>query len=158
MKKRLVSMLLVLLLAVCLFSISAFADSCTYEAVSITGTRNCPAGVTPQYRYYVMYSEENHWVGWSRSNGRGPVRVAQGYLYYDGSFEIYKASNPDFNSNVDDCVDGWFGNDTEATIRIYQSRHGLSVDGDLGVSTWRNMAYYNYGTSIGHLLPYNGPF
>lgn len=105
-----------------------------------------------------MYSEKDYWVGWTRSNGRGPVRVAQGYLYYDGSFQDYKNQNPSFTYNVDSCVDGWFGTATEGAIRIYQGRHSLTVDGDLGTNTWRDMAYYNYGTSIGHLLNYSGPF
>lgn len=47
MKKKLVAVFLVLVMAVCIFPVSAFADSCTYDAVSITGTRNLPAGVTP---------------------------------------------------------------------------------------------------------------
>lgn len=158
MKKKLIALLLTLALFVCLFPISAFADSCTYEAVSITGTRNCPAGTTPTQRYYVMYSEVNHWVGGSRLNRRGSVRVAQGYLYYDGSYKLYKDENPNFVYNVDSCVDGWFGTATDATIRLYQHKHSLAEDGDIGTNTWRNMAYYNYGTAIGHLLPYNGPF
>lgn len=158
MKKKLVALLFVLAMAVCIFPAGAFADSCTYEAVSITGTRNCPSGYTPTKRYYVMYSEKDYWVGWTRSNGRGPVRVAQGYLYYDGSFQDYKNQNPSFTYNVDSCVDGWFGTATEGAIRIYQGRHSLTVDGDLGTNTWRDMAYYNYGTSIGHLLNYSGPF
>lgn len=158
MKKKLVAVFLVLVMAVCIFPVSAFADSCTYDAVSITGTRNLPAGVTPQYSYYVMYSDRNHWVGWTRPNSRGAVRVAQGYLYQDNSYSEYASQNPGFVLNVDSCVDGWFGEATEATIRIYQRKHGLSIDGDLGTNTWRNMAYYNYKTTIGHLLPYDGPF
>lgn len=158
MKKKLVALLLVLALAVCIFPMSAFADACTYEAVSITGTRNCPSNQTPTNRYYVMYSDKNHWVGWTRANGRGPVRVAQGYLFYSGAFLDYKNANPSFTYNIDSCVDSWFGTATEGAIRIYQERYGLSVDGDLGTNTWRDMAYYRYGTSIGHLLNYNGPF
>ncbi|MDP4549862.1 N-acetylmuramoyl-L-alanine amidase [Alkalihalobacillus macyae] len=35
--------------------------------------------------------------------------------------------------------DGIFGRNTEKAVRAYQSRHGLSVDGVVGINTWNKM-------------------
>lgn len=36
-------------------------------------------------------------------------------------------------------VDGLCGPDTEAAIRAYQKKHGLYVDGEVGINTWKEM-------------------
>lgn len=157
MKKRLIAMLVVLTMLVCFFSVSAYADACTAEAVSITGTRGRPAGVSGGDTYYAIYSDRTFWVSWSRTSNHTAIRMIQGYLHIDGRFMQYNNEYASINTNVDDCVDGYFGDVTSQCIRLYQYRHDLTVDGDAGTGTWRNMAYYNYGTGIGHLLPYDDP-
>ena len=36
-------------------------------------------------------------------------------------------------------IDGTFGAGTEAAVRKYQERHGLSVDGQVGDATWNSL-------------------
>jgi peptidoglycan hydrolase-like protein with peptidoglycan-binding domain len=40
---------------------------------------------------------------------------------------------------VETDVDGLCGPDTDAAIRAYQKAHGLTVDGEVGINTWKKM-------------------
>ncbi len=131
MKKRLVAMLLALVMAVCVFPVCAFADANEYR-VEFTASSG--------KRYYVAYTNQSTWVGWRFATSGDPVEMAQAYLYMDGQL-----------SSRDD-IDSLFGPNTETAIRGYQYNHGMTEDGVVGTDTWRNMAYYSYGTSISYLL------
>lgn len=131
MKKKLVAILLVLIMTVCVFPVCAFADA-GYSSVSFTGSSGA--------YYYVSYSDTSTWVGWRYSTAGKPVSMVQAYLYMDGQL----------SSRSD--IDSYFGNITETAIRGYQYNHGMTEDGVVGTDTWRNMAYYSYGTSISYLL------
>lgn len=157
MKKKIVVLLLTVALFVCVFSVSAFADDCTLSHVSITGTRGRPNGASGGDIYTAVYSQSPYWVSWTRPSNNIAVRLVQGYLYKDGSFEEYNENIKPISLYVDNCVDGYFGGTTEECIRIYQRNHGLTVDGEVGTNTWTDMAFYNYRTSIAHLLPYDDP-
>lgn len=37
-------------------------------------------------------------------------------------------------------VDGMFGNDTDKLVKAFQSKHGLTADGEVGVNTWTKIA------------------
>ena len=131
MKKKLVAVFLGLVMAVCIFPVSAFADA-GYSSVSFTG-------VSGTY-YYVSYSNTATWVGWRYATSGNPVKMVQAYLYMDGQLGGREE------------IDSYFGNKTETAIRGYQYNHGMSQDGVVGTDTWRDMAYYSYGTSISYLL------
>lgn len=131
MKKRLVAMLLVLVMAVCAFPVYAFAAA-GYNSVEFTGSSGT--------YYYVSYSNTATWVGWRYKTDGKPVSMVQAYLYMDGQL-----------SSRND-IDSYFGNVTETAIRGYQYNHGMSQDGVVGTNTWRDMAYNSYGTSISYLL------
>lgn len=131
MKRKLVALFLVLAMAVCIFPASAFAAA-EYNSVSFTGSSGT--------YYYVSYTNTNTWVGWRFSTAGKPVSMVQAYLYMDGQL----------NSRND--IDSYFGDITETAIRGYQYNHGMTEDGVVGTDTWRNMAYYSYGTSISYLL------
>lgn len=131
MKKRLVAMLLVLVMAVCAFPVCAFAAA-GYNSVEFTGSSGT--------YYYVSYSNTATWVGWRYKTDGKPVSMVQAYLYMDGQL-----------SSRND-IDSYFGNVTETAIRGYQYNHGMSQDGVVGTNTWRDMAYNSYGTSISYLL------
>jgi len=131
MKKRLIAILLALVMAVCVFPVSAFADA-NYNSVSFTGS----SGIY----YSVTYSNTLTWVGWTHATSGKPVSMVQAYLFMDGQL------------NSRDDIDSYFGNVTETAIRGYQYNHGMTEDGVVGTNTWRNMAYYSYQTSISYLL------
>ena len=38
-------------------------------------------------------------------------------------------------------IDGYFGVDTDANVRLYQGRNGLTVDGIVGPQTWRSLGF-----------------
>lgn len=131
MKKKFIAILLVLVMAVCAFPVCAFADA-NYYSVDFTGSSG---------KYYsVVYSDQSKWVGWRFATDGKPVSMVQAYLYMDGQL-----------SSRDD-IDSFFGPNTETAIRGYQYNHGMTEDGVVGTDTWRNMAYYSYGTSISYLL------
>lgn len=131
MKKKLVALLLVLTMALCIFPASAFAAA-TDKYVSFTASSGT--------YYYAKYSDTSYWVGWHYATSGKPVSMVQAYLYMDGQL----------SSRSD--IDSYFGNITETAIRGYQYNHGMTEDGVVGSDTWKNMAYYSYGTTISSLL------
>lgn len=158
MKKRVLAVLLALALAICVFPVSAFADYYNNNEASITGTYNAPYGATSGGdTYYVKFEDKSYWVGWAYTPNHIAIRVAQAYLYKDGQYAVYNNVYGPITVSVSSCVDGYFGNITEQTIRLYQSAHGLTSDGAVGKNTWRNMAN-GYGTTISGLLPYSDSF
>lgn len=126
--KKLLAMLLVLVMAICVFPASAFAD---IDDITFQGSSGS--------LYHVAVADESYWVGWRFLTSGNPVRMAQAYLYMDGQY------------NSREEIDGFFGNKTETAIRGYQYNHGLSQDGVVGENTWRNM-YASYNTAISTIL------
>lgn len=136
MKKKIIAMFLVLVMAVCIFPVSAFADDSNFDEVGFYGTKSGRPGTY----YYSYFTNKSYWVGWNFSTSGNSVKMVQAYLYMDGQFNSLSA------------IDGFFGNNTETAIRGYQYNHNLSQDGVVGTSSWRDMGYYRYGVSIAPLL------
>lgn len=137
MKKRFVAMLAVLSIFVCLFTVNAYAymnDDVNENEVGFYGYEG-------NY-YYVYYLNTSYWVGWHYSPSSATKMVAYAYLYMDG---VLSPKSRIYDTTFDNTID--------SAIRAYQYNHGLSQDGVIGSSTWRDMAYYRYGTSISVLLP-----
>ena len=45
-----------------------------------------------------------------------------------------------FGYDVGNCgIDGDFGSGTETAVEAYQIKHGLTVDGIVGVNTWNSL-------------------
>lgn len=146
MKKRLISMLLIVVMTIAVLSINAFAV-CTEYSVGMHGTRGKPAGASDSTEnwYYSYYSNQSYWVGANYKSTGKQVYMVQAYLFADGEFT-------DISS-----VDGVWGQNTDTQIRAYQFKYsgdGLTSDGVVGTNTWKHMAYIKYQTTISYLLPF----
>lgn len=147
MKKRIISILLVVVMAVTFMSLAALAH-CDTRCVVVFGTRGKPLNGKDlkQNLYSVEYADRSKWVGGNApyvTIGK-PVYMVQAYLVRDGLLK-----------DVVD-VDGICGPKTQEMIYKYQENHRLrSKDGVVGEETWYDMAYNRYKDGIEYLLPYN---
>lgn len=92
MKKRLISMLLIVAMTIAVLSINAFAV-CTEYSVGMHGTRGKPAGASDSTEnwYYSYYSNQSYWVGANyKSTGKQVYMVQPIYLLME-SLQTYPA-------------------------------------------------------------------
>lgn len=133
MKKRLVAMLLVLVMAVCAFPVCAFADNPQMQPASTT-TVSKPARYLCFKDYsgadYIIYSG-NVISTTQNSSWTGYVLVIQDVL--DG---LYRALG---NNNLNPRgADGTFGPNTRAAVVCFQVAYigPNDADGAVGPTTW----------------------
>jgi len=145
--KRAISLILVFILAVCLFPTNAFASYSQTE-VTMYGTKDKPTGASnsSQNKYYSYFTNTAYWVGGNYNRSGKTVYMVQAYLYADGEFSSTSS------------IDGWYGDDTYQKIRNYQYKYvndGLAEDGVVGGDTWYHMVYLKYHDAVYYYLPYS---
>lgn len=125
MKKRLISALLVLVLAICVLPVSAFADQPLMNSAysSQSGYHDIPYGGS---HHYVPYGTV---ISQTYNSTHYTVLYAQDALCIYSEYYNYTNMNPVYH----DCI---FGPKTDSAVRAFQSHCGLSVDGCVGDNTW----------------------
>lgn len=139
MKKRLIAMLLVLIMAMCIFPISAFADSLVYSDTPISRS-----GWTADDGYKFRIGNEIRTIPYGEVCSQtynntvyNYVHTVQ-YILFDFA-EYYENNNYNPNGTTGSSyLDGLFGSMTASAVRYYQGRKGLSVDGAVGDQTWQS--------------------
>lgn len=147
MKKKLIALLLLLVMAVCIFPASAFAVS----PCSVTGSID-DRSAADGFFYLMIYNKE--------------YKIQKGTLLYNDGGEAYKTENKtaqlkltelsiDFDENDINPggVDGYFGDGTESATKAFQKYWNndlaywyaagtVDVDGLIGNETWSAFTYH----------------
>lgn len=143
--KRITAILLVFVLCCSAMCISAFAapaeNELTPMATSYTATSTYASIVgSSGTGYYIAYSNSAYAVGYGYTNATKAVKVAQARCYLAGTLSSVSG------------IDGLFGNNTYSAICGFQGKYGLSVDGVVGVGTWRSMLYTHKNANLVYYL------
>ena len=139
MKKRIVSIVLVLALAVCVFPFSAFADSSddTLQPFYYDEKVMHFYGASNHY-YRISY---NDMVGYNHIETGDPVKVCQAFI--NAVFLKYSQNTGNGVTLID--VDGIWGPTSEEALREAQSICGVTRDGVCGPNTWKALRTYAGG-------------
>ncbi|MEA5152273.1 MAG: peptidoglycan-binding domain-containing protein [Oscillospiraceae bacterium] len=123
MKKRLIALLLVLVLAACVFPVSAFA------ATPVAAPSGLQYNETFFYNMYSLYYIVNKNTNVSQGAVWGHVACIQSLMnrFYEctGNTAYYVGT-----------VDSDFGPATNSAVTTFQANMGLTADGIVGWNTW----------------------
>ena len=137
MKKKLVSLILVLALAVTAMAVPAFADyNSSKMPYNLTATTyDMEFDGNSGHHYKVNYST---WVGYNHTETGDAVKVCQAFI----NAVLLKYSALHSTSVTVIAVDGIWGNKSETALRKAQYYAGTSDDGICGNGTWVAMRTY----------------
>lgn len=132
MKKKVVAILLVLVMAVCAFPVSAFADHDQYQASVTTAAVSKPA----QTLRFKDCNGNTYKVDSSTVISQGSSHVGYILVIQEVLQRLYwHTGNTNYNPNG---VDGIFGNGTRLAVVCFQVAYisANDADGVVGPTTW----------------------
>ena len=135
--KRILAAILIVTAFSSLLSCYSFAATTSLSSTSVSFY-----GYQTGHYYSAIYSDSYNHVGSECNNNYYPTKMIQAYCYKDG--RLWNLSD----------IDGSCGSGTINAITAYQAIHSVSSDsyGKAKENTWRDMAWYHYGTTIAQYL------
>lgn len=128
MKKRLVAMLLVLVMAVCAFPVCAFAETSKIPAPKSSGTPYTFRDANGNN--YTIYTITDCVTTGSKGKAVRLVQSLMNQFYYHTANTNYYVGS----------IDGDFGPNTFHAVTTFQANMGLSpIDGIVGGGTWATL-------------------